>query len=306
MGEVTSYTAERMQQIEDAAVIDGNIVGDDLVLVRFDGSTILAGNVRGPQGPAGSTGDTAILVVTSTTRPASPFQGLVIYETDTNRFYSWSGTAWEYRGGTIICTSTTLPANPFEGLSIYVTDTDRHYVWNGVMWVFTDGIVICTSLTRPTINIFEGLPIYETNTNKFLIYDGSAWSLPRNIAGGVLGYIERTTSVFNIPTTGTDLLTLPAITVPAGRYIRITGQGIFALTGSATDAIGTINEGATELQRFAQMSTSLNQSMGAVILTPSAGAHTYKLRAYGVGGMINFEAAATRPGFILVEDIGGV
>ena len=33
-------------------------------------------------------------VCTSTTRPASPFTGMVIYETDTNRTMVWQGSAW--------------------------------------------------------------------------------------------------------------------------------------------------------------------------------------------------------------------
>ncbi len=53
---VTGYTAERMQEIEDNAVVDGNVVGNDLILVRNDATTINAGNVRGPQGPEGPNG----------------------------------------------------------------------------------------------------------------------------------------------------------------------------------------------------------------------------------------------------------
>lgn len=37
--------------------------------------------------------------------------------------------------GTIICTSTTRPASPFEGQTIYETDNDRQLVWNGSAWV---------------------------------------------------------------------------------------------------------------------------------------------------------------------------
>jgi hypothetical protein len=33
-------------------------------------------------------------VCTSTTRPASPFEGQVIYETDTNRVLVWDNSAW--------------------------------------------------------------------------------------------------------------------------------------------------------------------------------------------------------------------
>ena len=47
MATVTGYTAARMKLIEDASVVDGEVVGDDLILTRYDESTINAGNVRG-------------------------------------------------------------------------------------------------------------------------------------------------------------------------------------------------------------------------------------------------------------------
>jgi hypothetical protein len=37
----------------------------------------------------------AVIVCTSTTRPASPNEGMTIYETDTKLYRSYSGTAWE-------------------------------------------------------------------------------------------------------------------------------------------------------------------------------------------------------------------
>ncbi len=97
MATVTGYTAQRMKAIEDQAIIDGNIVDDDLMLSRYDGTLINAGVVRGPQGiqgATGSSGDTSIQVVTSGTRPASPFEGLMIYETDTDNILTYNGTAW--------------------------------------------------------------------------------------------------------------------------------------------------------------------------------------------------------------------
>ena len=53
MATVTGLTADRMLEIEAASVVDGDVVGDDLVLTRHDGSTLVAGNVRGPKGDAG-------------------------------------------------------------------------------------------------------------------------------------------------------------------------------------------------------------------------------------------------------------
>lgn len=61
MASVTGYTAARMQQIEDQAIVGGHINGDNLILDRHNGGTINAGNVRGPQGvpgPSGSVGGT--------------------------------------------------------------------------------------------------------------------------------------------------------------------------------------------------------------------------------------------------------
>jgi hypothetical protein len=56
MATVTGFTAARMLEIENETIVDGNIVGDNLILQRRDLVNIDAGNVRGPQGPTGLTG----------------------------------------------------------------------------------------------------------------------------------------------------------------------------------------------------------------------------------------------------------
>jgi microcystin-dependent protein len=45
-----------MQEIENASVVDGEIVGGNLILSRHDGTTIDAGSAVGPQGPEGPSG----------------------------------------------------------------------------------------------------------------------------------------------------------------------------------------------------------------------------------------------------------
>lgn len=64
MAIVTGYTAARMKEIEDSAVVNGEVVGDDLFLEPFGFATdpvtypkINAGNVRGPQGDEGPMGE---------------------------------------------------------------------------------------------------------------------------------------------------------------------------------------------------------------------------------------------------------
>lgn len=94
MATVTGYTAEKMDEISDSTVVDGSVVDGDLILERRDGGTINAGSVVGPQGPPGT--DPSIQVVTSGTRPTGGdlFEGLHIYETDTNLEWVWNGAAW--------------------------------------------------------------------------------------------------------------------------------------------------------------------------------------------------------------------
>lgn len=55
MATVTGFTAERMEEMEAATIIDGDVVGDNLILTRHDTTTINAGNVRGPTGSPGVT-----------------------------------------------------------------------------------------------------------------------------------------------------------------------------------------------------------------------------------------------------------
>jgi microcystin-dependent protein len=57
MATITGLTAERMLEIEGASVVSGEIVGGNLILTKFDGTTIDAGPIPpGPQGPTGPAG----------------------------------------------------------------------------------------------------------------------------------------------------------------------------------------------------------------------------------------------------------
>lgn len=56
MATITGLTADRMLEIEAASVVDGEIIGGNLILTKHDGTTIDAGPVTGPPGPPGPTG----------------------------------------------------------------------------------------------------------------------------------------------------------------------------------------------------------------------------------------------------------
>lgn len=56
MATINGLTAERMLEIEAQSIVDGDVVSDNLILTRHDGTTINAGNVRGAPGSAGPAG----------------------------------------------------------------------------------------------------------------------------------------------------------------------------------------------------------------------------------------------------------
>ena len=66
-------------------------------------------------------------VCTSSTRPANPYEGQVIYETDTNNLRFWSGSAWESNKGAAI--SSAAPSSPAAGDIWYDSDDGRAYVY---------------------------------------------------------------------------------------------------------------------------------------------------------------------------------
>jgi microcystin-dependent protein len=63
MATITGLTAERMKEIEDATIIEANIVGGNLILTKHDGTTFNAGPVIGPPGPVGPQGPVAISAI---------------------------------------------------------------------------------------------------------------------------------------------------------------------------------------------------------------------------------------------------
>lgn len=127
--------------------------------------------------------------------------------------------------------------------------------------------------------------------------------------GGWIGYAETVAAQGGI-TTEVDLAGLSVtVTVGSNRRIRVTADITLLPTGTTTQAY--IKEGSTHLKRFAFINDSgsglttpaLHQA-GSVILTPTAGSHTYKLSADSGGLGASTSANSSDPHFILVEDLG--
>lgn len=125
MATVTVLTAARMLAIEAASVVDGDIVGDNLILTKHDGSTINAGSVRGPQGIQGPAGDVSTAQLEAAVNEAVPVGTIVDYISTT------VPTGWLALTGQTITGGQTLypllwavlPASMKSGSNIILPDT---------------------------------------------------------------------------------------------------------------------------------------------------------------------------------------
>ena len=116
---------------------------------------------------------------------------------------------------------------------------------------------------------------------------------------GVLGYAQVTAGQAGITTTITDLTGLSVtVTCEASRRIRVTGHGTAVQRTAIGLPIGYIREGSTTLSEWLRNSLGINEqaaSESSVIITPTAGSHTYKLSLNTTASTVDSAASATRP-----------
>lgn len=144
---------------------------------------------------------------------------------------------------------------------------------------------------------------------------GDIWTSANvdDLPGGRSGYAPVTASQTGI-TAEADLTNLSVtVDVPADRLIKVSCLVHIDHVGGANFvALLSIKEGTTYLGgavwEMGADATGAEQSTFSpfVLLTPSAASHTYKLSlALSAGtGTLSSVASATRPAYILVEDIG--
>jgi microcystin-dependent protein len=125
MATITGLTAERMLEIEAASVVSGAVVGDNLILKRFDDTTVDAGNLRGPQGIQGPAGEVTAAALAAALVSAIPVGTIADYIGIT------APTNWLTMYGQTILDGQTLhpalwailPAGMKSGANIIMPDT---------------------------------------------------------------------------------------------------------------------------------------------------------------------------------------
>ena len=97
-------------------------------------------------------------VCTSSTRPASPFEGQMIYETDTDVLAIWNGSAWRY-------IATTTPTN---GTVLQVVSDTGSGALQTSSTTFSDtglSVSITPKSSTSKILVYVSMPCAKTATN---------------------------------------------------------------------------------------------------------------------------------------------
>lgn len=145
-------------------------------------------------------------VCTSTTRPTAPYNGMVIYETDTTRTLIWNGSTWTSFASSSLVTS--LPSSPVDGQVIdYVADSTNGVVWrfryrsassSAYKWEFVGGAPLdsyvatqqSTSAVGATVGL-GGPSVTVPFAGDYIVTGGAL--IAENTAGNLAGFIFKGT-----------------------------------------------------------------------------------------------------------------
>jgi len=111
--------------------------------------------------PAYGVGSLKTGVCTSTTRPAVPFDGQTISETDTDLLKLYNGTAWVSAGGMTLLSTTTLT-----GASTTISSIDQTYTALQI-YITNAYSSVTTGYCRCYINGDSTAGNYVSSTNRF-------------------------------------------------------------------------------------------------------------------------------------------
>lgn len=172
-----------------------------------------------------------VTICTSSTRPSTPDEGDLIYETDTLNLLLRQGSAWKsWNGKVFLCTSTTRPASgaSFPNMIIYETDTLNLTVRNSAntAWLtvkssgFTPTLAIITTQGANTWTKPTGLVAAVARTQGVGGSGGGAQGTAGNGAsgggGGGGGFSEKWFDAASLSATETVTIGTPGAGATAG------------------------------------------------------------------------------------------
>jgi hypothetical protein len=124
-------------------------------------------------------------VCTSTTRPTAPYEGQMIYETDTDMVAIWNGSAWRYLAATTPTNGTVLQITTG-------TTTTQTGTGSGTYSDAGLSASITPKSTSSKVLVFAQLNWYNSSTNKvtFNLVRGSTQINETNPLGGDANNID--------------------------------------------------------------------------------------------------------------------
>jgi len=139
---------------------------------------------------------------TNATRPASPWAGQVIFETDTGSSFVWDGDSWEAAGGGggSITVAATAPSPASDGDLWWDSTNGELYLYyndgTSSQWVAAAGPSVTVQSTAPTG--YEGqLWLDDTDGSMYVYYTdpgggSSSWIGAVSRSGGILQVVSTT------------------------------------------------------------------------------------------------------------------
>lgn len=120
-------------------------------------------------------------VVTSSTRPSSPFLGQLIYESDTEDSFVWDGSEWKPAGGGGVIPETSTKTSSY---TLQLNDENKIVVMN----VDGGGTVTVPPYTDQNFQVGNIIGIYNINASQLTIVGGTGVTIHN--AGSISQYAE--------------------------------------------------------------------------------------------------------------------
>jgi hypothetical protein len=174
-------------------------------------------------------------ICTSSTRPASPWSGQPIFETDTGLSLVWDGDSWEPAGGGGggVTVSATAPASPDDDDLWWDSTNGELYLYyndgTSSQWVAAAGPSVTVAATAPTG--YEGqLWLDDTDGSMYVYYTD-----PGGANAQWIGAVSRSGGILQVvSTTKTDTFS-SALTLG---YVAVTGLTASITPSSTSSSIG--------------------------------------------------------------------
>lgn len=214
------------------------------------------------------------------------------------------GNAWQPIGNRIICTSTTRPATPFHGQSIYETDTKKEYVYNGTLWVQEGSTLTTTSVTgvnnmivRPACYVpLAATQAVANSTDTALAFGAATFNIDMTVTAGTVSSTFANAGKIAVSTTGIYSVGYSvnfAANVTAPRY------AVLAVNGTGAASTGASGYGWQSQTPSAYPCVLTNR----VILSLTAGDYVQLIVAQVSGGSLN-ASTITAGNFISLHLVG--